>query len=272
MEKKNNKIVDKKKKATRNKKASVKKVVNKEDKDNNVVNNNDIKVIIALIALSLAILPMYFNKNKRKDKTLENKNMHICINQKINKDSIIYKSMLKECKNDDELSKYDEIISNIKFSNEYKYSEELYINSDVDDGYILKPSDIYNRLLKNTSVKILTQSESEYELNINKGDVIINNLKDNTSNVLFNKEKIKYIVFCERTSKIIFITSNDELYISKDDINYKLTGKESNYKNIEFEKLSFTDIMNIILKYSDEDVNEVDIYAVDINGNEYRID
>lgn len=276
MEKNNKKKTKSTKKENNIKKTNSKKSINKDVKvKKNIIDNNSIKIVITLVVFILVAFPMYYNNYKNvKKRNLDGKYKHICLNKKIEKNNIIYKSMLKECNNNEELSKSDEIISSIKFSDEYKYSEEYYIDSDRDEEYILKPSDIYSRLTKNTNVKVSSKSGIEYKIGIKDDKVLITNLKDNSVNTLFDNEKVKYIMLreycCDKNFRLIFITVKDEIYVSDTEITNKLN--ENNIKNIKFEKLSFTDIMNVIVKYNDDNKGETETYAVDVNDNEYRID
>lgn len=250
---------------------SIKKNSNK-NIENSIFDNSSLKVLISLIAFVLVALPMYYFNNQKKDKS-EKKYKHICLNRKIEENNIIYKSMLKECSTNEETSKSDEIISSIKFDDKYKSSEEYYIESAKDENYILKPSDIYKRLSKNTSIKISSKTGIEYKIDVKDQKVLITNLKDNSVNTLFDKDKIKYVILrehcCEKSYKLIFITIKDEIYVSDYNISSVLDG---NIKDVKFEKLSFKDIINVITKYSDENNEETETYAVDMNGTKYRID
>ena len=268
---KKNKIKDIK---SKKKNDSIKKNSNK-NIENSIFDNSSLKVLISLIAFVLVALLMYYFNNQKKDKS-EKKYNHICLKKKIEKNNIIYKSMLKECSNDEELSKSDEIISNIKFDDKYKYSEEYYIESDRDEDYILKPSDIYKRLSKNTSINISSKSGIEHKIEVKDQKVLITNLKDNSVNTLFDEEKIKYIMVrencCDKSYKLIFTTIKDDLYVSDYDISSTLDGNKKDIQSIKFEKLSFKEIINVIINYSDEDEKEIETYAVDMNGTKYRID
>ena len=266
MEKSKNKNIKSKKKENSITKNSSKKI------NNNTFDSSSLKIIVLLAALILVALPMYYYNGHKKEKT-EKKYKHICLNRKIEENNIIYKSMLKECSTNEETSKSDEIISSIKFDDKYKSSEEYYIESAKDENYILKPSDIYKRLTKNTSIKISSKTGIEYKIDVKDQKVLITKLKDNSVNTLFDKDKIKYVILrehcCDKSYKLIFITIKDEVYVSDYNISSILDG---NIKDVKFEKLSFKDIINVITKYSDANDEETETYAVDLNGTKYRID
>lgn len=240
----------------------------KKVKEDDLKNYYDKKGIIALIVFILTIIPIYclnnnFVQNENSDKT---KYKHLCLNKSVKKDSIVYKNMLKECTNEEELSKEDEIISKMNFDDEYEYSKEYYINDDKEENYILKPNDIYLKLAKNYSIKYLIEEGKEYSIDIKDKKVLATNLKDNSTKIIFDKEEIKYIIlrnYNDNSSKLLLITIKNDIYSSNRDIN--------NINDISFEKLAFKDITNIIINYNDDE-NNTETYAVDEIGNKYRID
>lgn len=243
----------------------------------NYLDSNNIKIIVVLIAFGLVSLSLYHkNINKSKEEVKKNSYKHLCLNQSLAKDRIIYKTMLKECESDEEISVSDDIIKNFKFANEYAYSKEYYIVDDKDENYILKPNDIYWKLPKNESIKFSSDLGVEYEVKIVDSKAMITNLKTNNVDILFNREPVKHILlrnyYNDKSSKIILITAKNQLYISNDTVTNILNEYNQDVKKIRFEKLSFIDILNVIVNYSEEGSNETESYAVDSAGNKYRID
>ena len=67
-------------------------------------------------------------------------------------------------------------------------------------------------------INISSKTGIEYKIDVKDQKVLITNLKDNSVNTLFDKDKIKYVILrehcCEKSYKLIFITIKDEIYVS----------------------------------------------------------
>lgn len=217
------------------------------------------------------------NSNMEQTTKDENNYKHICLNQDVKKDTVIFKNMLQECTSDGELSEIDSIISSINFKDKYENLEEYYITEDREANYIIKPEDIYWKLENKNELELSSQLGNNYKVFISENkEVLITNLSTNTTSKLFELEPIKYIVLlsycCDAEYKLILITDINEVYITSKEISSILKGNDEDIEKIKFDKLKLNDITTIISNYSSNGANEIDVYAMDSQGNKYHID
>ncbi|MBE6156432.1 MAG: hypothetical protein E7161_01670 [Firmicutes bacterium] len=165
--------------------------------------------------------------------------------------TISFKSSNVECSNNNSNNATDgDSNGENKFEDDEAIAEEIELKSEVD---------AINH--GNSSEELV-----EYKTYIKNNKLYAKNLKTNEEKMIFDKEPVKNIatrpVCCAGSAYLLILTTDGNVYMSEQDINYQFSFE------ISFEKLEAKDIVSFKLMPVSGDYVSHDLYGIDSNGKE----
>ena len=235
---------------------------------------NKINIItIIILILIITIIFIYINKKEY---------TYICLNKTLIKDEYVLEDNLKECVTKNKLPK-DTIINKYELIDKREGYNYILIKDKYEPNEILSKDDfklIMTKKISVTDIALLKEVEvldhgsssedfTRYKAYIKDGKLYAINLNNNQEKMIFDKEEIKNIAIrpycCAGNSKLIILTTNGNVYLSKQDCTYSF-----NF-NIEFIKLEISDIKAFKLIPNKEDDIVKSLYGINSKNIEILI-
>ena len=233
----------------------------------------NIITIIIFILLIITIVVIYINKKEY---------TYICLNTTLIKEQTVLEEYLEECTTNNKLKDYVIINKNELLDEREGYRYQL-IKDKYEPGEILYKKDfklLIPEKVTSTDIALLNEVEvldhgsssedfTKYKTYIKDGKLYAINLNNNQEKMIFDKEEIKNIAIrpycCAGNAKLLILTTNGNVYLSKQDCTYSF-----NF-NIEFEKLEIKDIKAFKLIPKEENDIVKSLYGINSDGIEILI-
>lgn len=246
---------------------------------------NKINIIITIAITIIIILSItYYYLNNREY-------TYICLNKEITKGECITKNYLEECTTNKKIPKNivtdkSELLSNEieelyclikdKYSpKEFLYKEDFELSREekvtsqeialLNELSVATMGDIKNGL------PISTYDEPiKYNIYIKNNKLYAINLSTKEEKIIFDKEEVKHIAVrpycCTGEGKLLILTTNGNVYISKYDCNYFFSF------DFPFIKIDVKDIISFKLIPNNNDDIVKSLYGINTNNQEILID
>lgn len=223
-------------------------------------------IIIVIIVLLLAFGVIY-QSNKE--------HTYICLNINLAEGDIVSEHFLEECTTNKRLkkgvvTKKEELIpedfyTSYKTLKKYNKGEILY-KDDFEIYIYPKSQEADIELLKEIEVMDHGNSSEDftkYKAYIKDNKLYAKNLKTNEEKLIFSKEKVSSIAIrpfcCAGNAKLLILTTNGNVYISKKDCHYSF-----NF-DFPFEKINISNIKGFKLIPKDDYDPVKDLYGITYN-------
>lgn len=220
-------------------------------------------IIIIIIILLLTLIGIYQNNKEYK---------YICLNINLAEGDIVSEIYLEECTTNKRLkkgaiTKKEELIpedfyTSYKTLKKYNKGEILY-KSDFEIYVYPKSQEVDVELLKEIEVMNHGNSSEDftkYKAYIKNNKLYAINLKTNEEKIIFEKEKIASIAIrpfcCAGDAKLLILTTNGNVYISKKDCHYSFSF------NFPFEKINISNIKGFKLIPTDDYDQVKELYGI----------
>lgn len=224
-------------------------------------------VIIIVATLILLTYIAIYQRNKEYT--------YICLNQNLSEGDIVAELHLAECTTNKRLKKgtitkkeellHEDFYTSYKTLKNYKEGEILYKN-DFEIYIYPKSQEASIELLKELEVMNHGNSSEDftkYKAYIKGNKLYAINLKTNEEKIIFEKEKVSSIAIrpfcCAGNAKLLILTTNGNVYISKKDCHYSF-----NF-DFPFEKINISNIKGFKLIPKDDYDPVKDLYGITYN-------